>query len=146
MNAITWPHLITFFRMGIDITYGAFSGAYSAFNRFRQAVARAIGGSYPPHDDRSLEDGRWYWLDGGCTWEKNPGLGLFFTTDDSDVDIPPADAIQIADEMEAILPALDQMGMGVGHIEREGGYGAIARRYIAGCREAAADGEHLRYR
>jgi len=36
-------------EMGLDTTHDAFHGAYSAFNRFRQIVCRAIGGSFPPH-------------------------------------------------------------------------------------------------
>ena len=47
--------------MGLDCSYGAFSGAYSAFNRFRKFILKAIGGSCPPHDDKSLDSDSWYW-------------------------------------------------------------------------------------
>ncbi len=35
--------------MGLDCSHNAFSGAYSAFNRLRQFVCAATGGSFPPH-------------------------------------------------------------------------------------------------
>lgn len=35
--------------MGLDTSHDAFHGAYSAFNRLRQEVSRARGGSFPPH-------------------------------------------------------------------------------------------------
>lgn len=37
--------------MGLDVSHDAFHGAYSAFNRLRQAVAWAAGGSFPPHTE-----------------------------------------------------------------------------------------------
>lgn len=39
--------------MGLDVTHGAFSGAYSAFNNLRRFLLRSIGGSWPPHDDKN---------------------------------------------------------------------------------------------
>ena len=35
--------------MGLDVSHDAFHGAYSAFNRLRQFVCAATGGSFPPH-------------------------------------------------------------------------------------------------
>ncbi len=46
--------------MGLDCSHNAFHGAYSSFNRFRQFVSKSIGGSYPPHEDKSLNGAYWY--------------------------------------------------------------------------------------
>lgn len=43
--------------MGLDCSHGAFRGAYSRFNRFKQYVAFAVRGSYPPHIIRT-HDGK----------------------------------------------------------------------------------------
>lgn len=130
--------------MGLDVSHDAFSGAYSAFNRFRQAVAKATGGSFPYHDDPKLDPNMWYAGD-GMSPETHPGLWAFFTHSDCDGDIPPDLCAKLADELDAILPALELHGAGGGHIERDGGYAAVARRFIKGCREAHAAGEPLRF-
>jgi hypothetical protein len=55
------------------------------------------------------------------------------------------DCQKIANELEALLPKLDAMGEGSGHIALRGGYGAVARKFIAGCRLAAERGERLEF-
>lgn len=149
--------------MGLYCSHDAFRGAYSAFNRFRQAIARAAGGSYPPHylytasgetaigsdgvlvRDETMDEGRFYVAD-EMTYETHPGLWEFFTHSDCDGDIPPDLCAKLADEMEALLPKIDAQGVGDGHIARDGGFGSVARRFIAGCRDAAAAGEPLEFR
>lgn len=128
--------------MGLDTSHDAFHGAYSAFNRFRQAVAKAIGGSFPFHDDTSLDNKLWYWGD-GYGKESHPGLHCFFMHEDCDGEISPEDCARIADELEPLLPEIDEMGMGGGHIESQGGYGSVTRKFIAGCRLAAESNETL---
>lgn len=130
--------------MGLDTTHDAFSGAYSAFNRFRQVVAKAAGGSYPPHDDPKLDEEMWFVGDGFSS-ETHPGLFEFLNHSDCDGDIAPEVCAKLADEMEALLPKIESFGEGVGHIERAGGYGGVTRRWIAGCREAAAANEPLEF-
>jgi hypothetical protein len=130
--------------MGLDVSHGAFHGAYSAFNRFRQAVAQAMGGSFPPHSNPDMETESWYWGD-GYSVGTHPGLAEFMRHSDCDGDISPTMCAKVADDLEALLPAIDGMGSGGGHIERNGGYGEVARRFIAGCREAAAAGETLEF-
>ena len=128
--------------MGLDTTHDAWHGAYSAFNRFRQAVAKAAGGSYPPHEDKTLDDTIWY--SRGGAWNKAyPGLTEFFNHSDCDGDISPEMCELIANEMGPLLPALDALGGDFGHTM--GGYGACARRFIAGCRLAAANNERLEF-
>jgi hypothetical protein len=128
--------------MGLDTTHDAFHGAYSAFNRFRQAVAAAMGGSYPPHAQDGRNPDLWYWGT-GYSAESHPGLYEFLAHSDCDGEISPEMCRRVADEMEILLPAIEEHGLGCGHIERDGGYGAVARRFIAGCRRAAEAGEPL---
>lgn len=150
--------------MGLDCTHDAFHGAYSAFRRFRQVVARAVGGSYPDHyiygadgeallvpgsdfrlqrrDD--LDPDRWYWGD-GYSRETHPGLYEFFCHDDCCGEINPDLCAKLAYELEALLPEIERAAPAEesGHIAREGGYVEVTRKFIAGCRAAAEAGEPL---
>lgn len=146
--------------MGLDCSHDAWSGAYSAFNRFRQAIAFATGGSFPPHYQRN-EDGtlkadfagnlirddtmdqEQIYLANGFTRETNPGLYEFLTHSDCDGEIAPDICAKLADEMEALLPKLDLLKEAGGHMPY--GPAAAARRFIAGCREAAAANEPLEF-
>jgi len=151
--------------MGLDTTHNAFHGAYSAFNRFRQCVAEAIGGSFPDHYEYGLggapipvvrngkfgpyrrkpgmEEHRWYWGE-GYSKETHPGLYEFFMHEDCDGEISPEMCVKVADELEALLPAIEALGWNAfGHIARDGGFVAVTQRFIDGCRAAAAEGEPL---
>lgn len=136
--------------MGLDCTFDAFHGAYSAFSRFRKAVAQAMGGSYPPHDPKIhadgtvLDDEAWYWGD-GYSRATHPGLYCFLSHSDCDGDIPPALCVYVADELEALLPAIEKAGLGDGHILRGGGYAGVTETFIKGCRAAAAAGQPLEF-
>ena len=134
--------------MGLDCSHDAFHGAYSAFNRFRKAVARAMNGSFPPHDPpvhpdgTRMEDDSWYWGD-GYTAETHPGIALFLSHEDCDGILTPEECLLVARDLEGLLPMLDTYGPGDGHIARAGGYGEVARQFIAGCLAAAAAQEDL---
>ena len=134
--------------MGLDCSHGAFNGAYSAFNRFRKAIATAMGGSFPPHDRESddegtpLHRGMWYWGN-GYSRETHPGLFALLAHSDCDGEISPEDCGKIVEELEALLPAIEALGNGSGHIERDGGYGMITHRFISGCLEAFEANEPL---
>jgi hypothetical protein len=131
--------------MGLDCSHDAFHGAYSAFNRFRQFVAKtAGGGSFSPHEDKSLDDGKWYW-GSGYSKSTHPGLYEFFMHSDCDGDISPKMCTLIADELDALLPLMSTCDSGGGHIERDGGYVAVTKRFIKGCRDAAAANEVLEF-
>lgn len=132
--------------MGLDTTHDAFSGAYSAFNRVRQAVAESIGGSWPPHSDKSLDDDFFYWP-GGTQGSDLPGLETFFSMSDCDGEIPPEMCGALADEMERlVLPNLKEKDREWGHIARDGGMRAVLERWIAGCRRAHEACEPLEFR
>lgn len=103
-----------------------------------------MGGSYPPHDDETLIDGQWYWGE-GFNEESHPGLKVFFCHSDCDGELTPDECEMIANEMEALLPAIEQQGEGGGHIASRGGYKGVAESFIAGCRDAANAGEVLEF-
>ncbi|MBW1739413.1 MAG: hypothetical protein JRJ69_18305 [Deltaproteobacteria bacterium] len=131
--------------MGLDCSHNAFSGAYSAFNRFRQAVAKAANGSFPPHDPKNNLDDRYWYFGEGYSKDTHPGLYIFLSHSDCDGEISPEDCKKVADELEELLPKLDAMGKGKGHIFLVGGYGNVCRKFIAGCRLAAEKNEPLEF-
>lgn len=136
--------------MGLDCSHDAFHGAYSAFNRFRQAIAKAMGGSYPPHETEYHEDGdkllpnMWYW---GKEYNEllHPGLYVFLSHSDCDGEISPVNCIMVANDLEKLLPIIEKYGVGVGHIEREGGFGGVCQKFINGCRLAYKNSEALEF-
>lgn len=139
--------------MGLDCSHDAFHGAYSSFNRFRQAVCYVIGGSYPPHnktntflwsEEKQPDENTWYW-GYGYSHETHPGLALFLSHSDCDGEISPEDCIKIANDLEPLIPRLAELGLGWGHIEREGGYAEVCRKFVNGCRSAAAANEPLTF-
>lgn len=134
--------------MGLDTTHGAFHGAYSAFNNFRRFLCKSIGGSFPPHDDKELLDGYWYFGEGYST-ESHPGLTEFFKHEDCEGEIDPEMCKIVADELEDILPKVEELARtepSYGHILRDGGWLAATQRFINGCRLAYERNEPLEFR
>jgi hypothetical protein len=134
--------------MGLDISHDAFSGAYSAFNRFRGFIAKGTGGSFPPHDDESLDRNCWYFGE-GYNKTKHPGLWELLCHSDCDGKITPGKCNKLANELEELMPKLLELAEnddGGGHISRDGGYIEVTKRFIAGCRLAAERKESLRFR
>lgn len=77
--------------MGLDTTHDCFHGAYSAFNRFRQYIAKGCGGSFPPHDPEFRDDdgnkplpGHWYYEPKIVPEEHREGMTLFLGHSDYD--------------------------------------------------------------
>lgn len=148
--------------MGLDTTHNAFHGAYSAFNRLRQEVARARGGSFPPHYDyapdgsikerdgrlmrkEGLDDQYIYWAD-DFDKEGEPGLYEFLIHSDCDGEIAPDMCLKVADELERLLPKIAAGSpMSGGHIAAYGGFVKTVELFIAGCRAAAAEGVPLEF-
>ena len=149
--------------MGLDCSHDAFRGAYSAFNRLRQFVCAATGpdGSYPPHwqynadgslkEDQAgrvlrregLEEGMFY-IGDEYDRDTHPGLWEFLTHSDCDGEISPDMCVKVADDLERLLPRMDALGWQAGgHIAARGGYLEAVRKFIAGCRAAAAANEPL---
>lgn len=136
--------------MGLDTTHDAFHGAYSAFNNFRRFLLKSIGGSFPPHENKELLDGHWYWGEGqGYSSETHKGLLEFFAHSDCDGEISPEMCKIVADELEAILPKVEELSkteQAYGHILRDGGWVEVTKRFIEGCRLAHERNEPLEFR
>lgn len=149
--------------MGLDCSHDAFHGAYSAFNRLRQFVCAATGddGSFPPHwqcnADGSLKEDangrvpRREGLDDGMFYvgdeygrDTHPGLWEFLTHSDCDGQISPEMCVKVADDLERLMPRMEALGwQSHGHIAARGGFIEVVRKFIAGCRAAAAANEPL---
>lgn len=148
--------------MGLDCSHDAFHGAYSAFNSFRQAVAYAVGGSYPSHYRRDEKgnllrqgpnqrlvineelDPDHFYTGEKYTEESSPGIFEFLKHSDCDGEIEPAMCKTIADELELLKGKMPEESFG--HILRDGGYEAVLQRFIDGCRAAHEEDEPLRFR
>jgi len=124
---------------GFDDAYSAFEGSYSAFNRFRRAVAKCFGGSFPPHDDKSLDDKLFYHGD-NFSKKKYPGLYEFMRHSDCDGKLGPTTCEKIANEMEEFLPKLESMGIGYSHMAN---YRIVAEKFIAATRKASEENKPL---
>ena len=149
--------------MGLDCSHDAFHGAYSAFNRLRQFICAAIEGTYPPHwiyshsgtplqDDRgglktlALSD-KYFFLPDIYSRHEWPGLYEFLLHSDCDGEIDPETCLSVANDLERLMPQFEALRWeSVGHIANRGGYVEVVRKFIAGCRAAAAAGESLRFR
>ena len=118
--------------MGLDCSHGAFNGPYSRFNRFRQYVARAVDASYPPHNDKNLDDTYIYFAD-DFNKAEHPGLIAFLEHSDCDGEMSPKVCKQVADELEALLPKIVEEGK------------SMTQQFIKGCREAAESRETLTF-
>jgi len=150
--------------MGLNCSHDAFDGAYSAFNRLRQAVCFVAGGSYPPHytykengdllkdhnDDPIMKTqfrGDWFYLSDKMDQLTHPGLWEFCSHSDCDGSISPGMCKKVADELEALLPAMRELKWVTGgHLDRYNGYAGSLERFIAGCRLAHRSRQSLKFR
>ncbi|CAN2253046.1 hypothetical protein [Bacillus vallismortis] len=134
--------------MGLYVTHGAFDGAYSSFNNLRRFLLKSIGGSWPPHDNQKFKDGYWYFGKGYSTIT-HKGLTEFFGHSDCDGVITPEMCKVVADELEAILPQVEELAIfepSYGHILRDGGWVSVTKQFIEGCRLAHERNEPLEFR
>ena len=149
--------------MGLTCSHDAFHGAYSAFNRLRQFVCTATGGSFPPHwihgptgkllkdehgNTRYLTQLRGDYFRCGDDYKRSewPGLYEFLAHSDCDGEIDPAMCTKVADDLERLLPRMEALHWDShGSIALRGGFVEVVRNFIAGCRDAAAASEPLRF-
>jgi len=137
--------------MGLDISHGAWSGSYCSFDRFRCAVAKACGGSFPPHADPNLDPAYWY-IDsefqepkGGPKWGPDGELawkwsGLFELLNHPDHTgwISSTVCAVLARNLRDLREKIEANLRVVGHIKSD-----TLTRFIAGCELAAEREEEL---
>ncbi len=129
--------------MGLDTSHDAWHGAYSAFNRWRNYLARAAGYEllhdagyeYPAFinwDEITPQNIEGVWL----TTPEEPLL-VIFAHSDCEGQIYPDQAGPLADRLEELLPKLTATEDG-GHI---GSVAKVTERFINGLRAAVKDNE-----
>lgn len=139
--------------MGLDMSHGAWHGAYSAFNRYRDKVAEAAG--YPLVDvdvygvKYRVPDIDWSAIPDGAIvgdWHGvNPDDALLYLFAHSDCEghLKPKACRRLADRLEELLPAINALpNEEFGHI---GDYGVKTQQLIRGLRKAAKAGKRLEF-
>jgi hypothetical protein len=142
--------------MGLDTTHDCWHGPYSAFSRWREALAVAAGYAVwlvcedeKPHAYRRPV----VMLDWGHLgtaahlagdWEETPGdpLLVLIVHSDCDGEIRPAQALPLADRIEELSASLPP--------EEHGAWPpdwmhSKSEKFVAGLRKAAAQGEPVRF-
>ena len=147
--------------MGLSVSHNAWSGAYSAFTRWRHGLAKAAG--YVVLPVVWNPEAEFPWMRGDnipsilLDWGHVPPGALFGKWPDG----PPADPLLIifchsdcegkikrkhcellAHRLEELLPELAKWDDAPGHI---GSWVAKTRAFIDGCRSAAKAGQSLRF-
>lgn len=126
--------------MGLNCTHGAFDGAYSRFQRFRIAICRAMGGSYP-----NGYDGETNWYYGpGMDSETHPGLYILLCHSDCDGSMTPKECRLVANDLDKMVPLLAQLPDHDPN-DRRFSFVEMAETFAAGCREAASKRQKLRF-
>jgi hypothetical protein len=137
-------------KMGLDLTHDCWHGAYSAFARWRQHLAKVAGYAIAKveYQDGSVMDTimiDWGHIPDGALmgeWEKNPDDPLLILIAHSDCDgyIYPEQLKPLADRLTALLPSLD--GDGGGHV---GSYVEKTQIFIDGLLLAHGAGEKVEF-
>jgi hypothetical protein len=122
--------------MGLDVSHDCWSGAYSAFSRWRSALAKAAG-----KPDLMTMQG----YGGTGDWDEHYGedvLRELLYHSDCDGELEHRICAALAERLEQLLPEMDAMGDGGGHV---GQYGDATRRFIKGLRDAHEAGENVEF-
>lgn len=131
--------------MKLNISYGAYSGAYSSFNRWRNELAKAAGYKidasgyidldWEKYPDETVEG----------IWKENPEdpLIILFVHSDCDYRIFPA-------QLEVLVPRLEELLLKLpyadtGHHVRYGGIWEVTKRFINGAKLALANKKALEF-
>lgn len=135
--------------MGLDTTHDAWHGPYSAFSRWREALAVAAGYEVVAHP---VAPGlRMILVDWGHLqhrlqgdWDETPAdpLLVLIAHSDCEGEIRPAQAGPLADRIEALAPLVPDEDHGSWD---PGWMRERARRFVAGLRRAATAGEAVRF-
>lgn len=124
--------------MGLDTSHGCWSGAYSAFMRWRTALCEVAG-----YGDIMLRSGYCEPRGSiGVRWPDDDVLVELLHHSDCDGDLKWEICGKLADRLEELLPALDRRGDGGGHV---GSYGMKTRLFIEGLRAAYEAQENVEF-
>ena len=137
--------------MGLDVTHGCWSGPYSAFNRWREAIEGAAGitathlaAFLGVTEERLATDRAAVPESILCgEWEQDPPDVLFILSLHHDCDgiIPLRFCAPLAERLEGLLPLLPQDDVpGLPH-----GLQARTQRFVDGLRSAASRGDDVRF-
>lgn len=141
--------------MGLDTTHDCWHGAYSAFSRWRNYVAKTAGYVIAkvtwddvgyPADTVMLEWHRYEAKNYYGQWDTLPDdpLIILIVHSDCEGEIKPQHATILADRLEEILQDMEDEPAN-GHIAYHGGYRACTEQFIAGLRSAAVANEPVRF-
>lgn len=139
--------------MGLDMTHDAWHGAYGAFNRYRNNIARAAGydierseGPYGTQEHVAIDWDAYTEANIDGDWgDVVPDDALLYLIVHSDCDgyLEPAACNRLADRLEELRPAIAAIPTeGFGHI---GSYAQKTQQLIGGLRDAAANDERLEF-
>lgn len=140
--------------MGLDTTHECWHGAYSAFSRWRNAVAVAAGYMVAPvkwpgmgyeTDSILIDWGHIEEKNYSGEWDAMPAdpLIILIAHSDCDGEIKPEHCTPLADRLEELVPLLSDEGGG--HIAARGGFKGATEKFIAGLRAAAEAGEPVEF-
>lgn len=141
--------------MGLDTTHDCWHGAYSAFSRWRQHVAKTAGYIVTkviwddvgyPTDTVMLEWHRYEQKNYYGQWDKLPDdpLLILIVHSDCEGEIRREHTALLADRLEEILQDMED-SPSVGHLAYRGGYRACTEKFISGLRAAAAANEPVKF-
>lgn len=132
--------------MGLDTSHDCWHGAYSAFGRWRNELARVAGYSFYKQDGMDIPLIDWGHLPDETLfgeWERTPDDPLIVLIAHSDCEgvIHPAQAEALAKRLEELIPLLPQE-RDSGHI---GDWRAKTQQFVDGLREAVERNEDVEF-
>lgn len=127
--------------MGLDVSHDAWSGAYSAFHRWRKSLAKAAGGRF--EDDPTQPGWATVFYDDTAfdTLEQEAGFLEIMGHSDCDGEISPEMCKHVADALGKLLPRISEVEAG-GHMPN---VRLKTLKFIEGCRVAHRVGESLKF-
>lgn len=149
--------------MGLDVSHDCWSGAYSAFSRWRERVAQAAGYGIRKFTREEADAAGAGWLVhidtvdiewGPYTednimgiWDETPDDPLLVLIVHSDCEghIYPAQQLALADRLEGLRDHPFLAGTTHGHLNRQGGYRGVIDQFVTGLRDAHSRGERVRF-
>lgn len=137
--------------MGLDTSHDCWHGAYSAFSRWRDQLARTAGyeiakvdtGTFGPRDTILIDWGHIAEKNYMGEWDETPADPLIVLIAHSDCDgvIHPEQAAPLADRLAELLPLLPE-GDAPGHVRN---WRTTTQRFIDGLRAAVEAGEDVEF-